>query len=201
MLDVSSKEFLFFRPTEPLTKALVEQNQRLVAESLHRVSPADELRQTGFGDDESEGESVVSSFPRKVSRRTQRDTEEPQTKRLQRLIGERLYHYLATLAESPYAREGGRFDIWEYIPQGVANTLGLAAAFTGHQPKSEQAMYSRHLLEKLTVEFRDWLVERHRSYVCAWGEIHLDEKDRLMLQMYAFDENLAEEACGQEASA
>lgn len=201
MLDVSSKELFFFRPTEPLTKALVEQNQRLVAESLQRVSPEEELRQAGFGGGESERESVASSFAGKVSQRTHRDTEEQQTKRLQRLIGERLYHYLATLAESPYAREGGKFDIWEYIPQGMANNLGLAAAFTGRQSDSEQAIYSRHLLKTFTVEFRDWLVERHRSYACAWGEIQLDEKDRLMLQMYVFDETLAEEACGQEANA
>jgi len=60
-------------------------------------------------------------------------------------------------------------------------------------------MYSRHLLDNFTREFKDWLVKQHRSYICAWGEIHLDEEDKLMLQTYAFDETLAEQACGQEA--
>lgn len=199
MLDVTSQGFFFFRPTEPLTRAISELNERLVDESLRRVSPAEELRQADFEGDEFESESVPSRPAGRAARRTRPDTEEQQTKRLQRLMGERLYHYLATLAESPYAREGGKFDIREYIPPGMANALGLAAAFNSHQPESEQALYSRHLLKKFTEEFREWLVGQHRSFACVWGEIQLDEEDRLMLLMYALDETSAEQPCGQEA--
>jgi hypothetical protein len=198
MIDVTLKEFLFFKPSEPLTSAIAAQNQRLGLESLQRVSPEEELSREAFEDDESERESLMTAYLRRFSRRGRRESEEQQVKRLQWLMGERLYHYLATLAESPYAREGGRFYIWDYIPQGMATMLGLAAAFDNHVPDSEQVMYTRHLLKKFTEEFRDWLVEEQRgSYVCAWGEIYLDGPDRFMLQAYCF----GEQGNVQEASA
>lgn len=198
MLEVTSKEHFFFRPSEPLTRAIAEQNQRLVAESVQRISPADELREEAFEGDESEREPIATAYPGREPRRARYAPEEQQTSQLQRLMGDRLYHFLATLAESPYAREGGKFSMREYIPRGMANVLGLSAAFISHQPEPEQAIHTRHLLEDFTGEFRYWLVQQHRLYVCAWGEIHLDEEDRLMLQTYAFDETLAEQACGQE---
>lgn len=202
MIDVTLKEFLFFKPSGPLTRAIAEQNQRLLSESLQRVAPEEELSHEAFEDDESERESLTTAHLRRFSRRVRRESEEQQVKRLRRLMGERLYHYLATLAESPYAREGGRFHVWEYIPQGMATMLGLAAAFDNHVPESEKVMYTRHLLEKFTEEFRDWLVEeQHRSYVCAWGEIYLDEPDRFMLQAYCFDETRVEQESVQEAGA
>src|SRR5204863_5577130 len=119
-------EFLFFWPTEPLAIALAEQNRRLVAESLQRVSPADELGQEASEDDELERDSMAASAPGREARHAGRASAEQQTRRLQRLMGERLYHFLATLAESPYAQEGGKFSIWEFIPQGMANMLELA---------------------------------------------------------------------------
>jgi Txe/YoeB family toxin of Txe-Axe toxin-antitoxin module len=199
MIDPTHKEFHFFKPKELLTKAIAEQNQRLLSESLQRVSPEEELSREAFEGDEPEHEPLMESYFGKLSRRVRRNSEEQQVKQLQRLMGERLYHYLATLAESPYAREGGRFDIWEYIPSGMANLLGLAAAFDNPVPESERIVYTRHLLGKFTEEFRDWLVEEHKSYVCAWGEISLDEQDRLMLQAYSRNETQVEEASVQEA--
>ncbi len=199
MIDATHKEFHFFKPKELLTKAIAEQNQRLLLESLQRVSPEEELSREAFEGDEPEHESLMESYFGRFSRRVRRNSEEQQVRQLQRLMGERLYHYLATLAESPYARGGGKFDIREYIPQGMASLLGLAAAFDSHEPQSEHVMYTRHLLEKFTDEFRDWLVgEQQRFYVCAWGEIYLDEDDKLMLQAYSLDGTQSEKESARE---
>jgi hypothetical protein len=76
------------------------------------------------------------------------------------------------MTESPHARDGGRFPLWEVIPGGMSTMLGLS-------PES-------NLIKSLTKEFRDWLRDKqHGRYKGPWWEVLLDDDDTLVLKEIA----------------
>lgn len=169
--EVSPKGFRFFMPSTELTKAIIDQNQQLVAEYVERNFPP------GYQSNQTESEDQDGSLLGRLGLETLRsestvDTER-QTRKGKQLISERLYHYLSSLAETPRALAGGEFPIWEYLPDGMATMLGLSA-YRDMQQDSARAMEIRQLLEGITGEFRNWLLEeQHGRFVTPWIEIDL----------------------------
>ncbi len=169
--------FRFFTPTTELAGAILKQNQRLVLDNILEEYPVGpEI------DADIEDESLTA--PVEVEGVVYSADLDPQRQILscQRLVAERLYHYLSSLAESPWAREGQDFPIAEYIPEGMATMLGLSAYFElpGH---SDEAKKIRHLMDNLTDEFRDWLRLENGEFVTPWIEIHLQRNDALRLRV------------------
>ena len=186
----SLKGFRFFMPSTELTNAIMEENQRLVSDYVetnfppeHQISEIDSQTEDG-----SRLESERPRFPSTVD-------PERQTVIGKRLISERLYHYLSSLAESPWARAGHDFPIAEYIPDGMATMLGLSAH--RDMPRdSERAMEISQMLEEVTQEFRNWLLEEeHGSFVTPWIKIDLsDNALRLTLIEESEDSSQSTEA-------
>ncbi len=174
------KQFRFFMPSTELTKAIVEQNQRLVAESVERNFPVAYQSSEAESD---EDESLLARVESDVLR--SRNTVDPdqEMRKVKRLISAKLYHYLSSLAETPRALRGGDFPIWEYLPQGAATMLGLS----GHEAAQDGEIGV--LMEALTREFRNWLLtEEYGRFVTPWIEIKLHENDSLQLQALAESE-------------
>lgn len=177
MQNVSQRSFRFFMPSPELTEAIIAQNRRLLSDYVQRNFPITE--EEGRVDDE--GLSLIARMlPRRVRARASASGERS-LEHGQRLISERLYHYLSSLSESPWAKEGNTFPLREYIPDGMANILGLSA-YRNMPPDSLEAREIPRLLSALTDEFRDWLSAlEHSSFVTPWLEIYLDEHEELRL--------------------
>jgi hypothetical protein len=176
MSNGSPNYFRFFMPTAELTKAIIKQNQRLFYDYVQRNFPAGDEE----GRDDDEGLSLLGRMlPRRLRSKTSVDSDR-QIESGQQLISERLYNYLSSLSESPWAKEGNTFPLREYVPDGMANMLGLSA-YRDLQQDSPQAVEILRLLGALTDEFRDWLVTERGSFVTPWLEIHLNEDDELRL--------------------
>jgi hypothetical protein len=176
-----SEGFRFFMPTTELTGAILVQNQRLVLDNIFENYPVGPEIDADIEDEslttQLEVEAVVSSADVDHQR---------QILSCQRLVAERLYHYLSSLAESPWARNGQDFPISEYVPEGMATMLGFSAYFE-LPSDANRAKEIRHLLDKLTDEFRDWLIRENGEFVTPWIEIHLQSNDTLRL--IAIEEN------------
>jgi hypothetical protein len=169
-IDNLVEEKLFFRPSPELARAIVEQNQMLVSQSFQSNLDDEELdleEDEGLEDPGTEVDSPLmlqetSAPPERYSGAYE----------YERVIGERLYHFLASMSESPYAREGGRFPLWEVIPGGMSTMLGV--------PRESNLIYS------LTEEFRNWLRNEHQgTYKGPWWQILLDDDDTLVLKEIA----------------
>jgi hypothetical protein len=169
-IDNLIEEKLFFRPSRELARVIVGQNQGLVSQSLQNNWDDEELdlEEDEEGDDPSSRDGSPLMF-QETSVSPERDSGEYE---YQRVIGERLYHFLASMSESPYAREGGRFPLWEVIPGGMSTMLGV--------PRES------NLLHSLTEEFRDWLRgEQQGRYTGPWWQVLLDDDDALVLKEIA----------------
>jgi predicted RNA-binding protein with RPS1 domain len=150
--EVSLKEFKFFMPSSDLANAIMEENQHLVSEYVERNYPPGYL--------ESETESQTEEGGR-------------ETRMAKRLISERLFHYLSSLAETPRAVDGNDFPLWDYLSDGMATMLGLSA-YRDMPSESPRAKGIRRLVDRITFEFREWLRDEQRgAFVTPWIEIHL----------------------------
>jgi hypothetical protein len=187
----ASEGFKFFVPTTELTVAILEENQRLVLENMRENYDGLEI------DADIEDESLTASLEAEEAVPSGEVDHQRKIQSCQRLVAERLYHYLSSLAESPWARDGQDFPIAEYIPEGMATMLGLSAYFELPND-SDQAKNTRHLLDRLTDEFRDWLRGENGEFVTPWIEVHLHGNDALRL--IAIEEaNLPEPSPATEA--
>ena len=167
--------FEFFMPSPELTASILEQNQRLVLENIREnYPPAPEI------DADSEAESLTALLEVEGVVSSAEADHRQQLLSCQRLVAERLYHYLSSLAESPWARDGQDFPIAEYIPEGMATMLGLSAYFE-IPGDSDHAKEIRQVLDQLTDEFRDWLRRENGEFVTPWIEVHLHSNDALRL--------------------
>lgn len=173
----SFEGFRFFMPSTRLAKAIMQQNQQLVSEYVERNFPP------GYqaNDTEAQDGSLLGRLGLEMLRSPNAIDQERQIKMGKRLISERLYHYLSSLAETPRALGGRTFPLWEYLPDGMATMLGLSAYRTMPQD-SLRTIEIRQLLEGVTTEFRNWLVEKQNgSFVTPWIEIAISGDDDLRL--------------------
>lgn len=160
----------FFKPTPTLARAIVRNNQMLVSQPLQTPWDDEELdleEDEGLDDSTTDIDSTMtfSQSPAAI----ERDSGEYES---QRIISERLYHFLASMTESPYARDGGRFPLWEVIPGGMSTMLGMP-------PDS-------NLMRALVEEFRKWLRDEQRGrYKGPWWEVVLDDDEALVLKEIA----------------
>jgi hypothetical protein len=161
---------LFFQPSPELTIAIVGRNQMALSEPLHSSWDEEEVDLEADEDiDDFRASESVDLTEQARSVIPHEDTQEPE---YPRIIGERLYHFLASLSESPHARNGGVFPLWEVIPGGMATALGL--------PRGSS------LLKSLTEEFRAWLRgEWQGRYKGPWWQVVLDDNDNLVLNEIA----------------
>jgi hypothetical protein len=178
--ELTVEGYSFFMPSIELTNAIIEHNQRLVAEASERNFPA------GYQSNQSAPQIEDSSLFGRIESVLLRARGVPdrrrQTRMGQLLVSERLYHYLSSLAETPLANQGGDFPIWEYLPSGMATMLGLSA-YREMPADASQSVEIRESLEQLTGEFRDWLVKEHGIFVTPWFSISLTENDTLILEL------------------
>lgn len=197
--EVLPSAYRFFMPKPDLTAAIIEQNHQLVEQVQMDFSSGytTELEPEG-------GESLVESErgtdPRDLERPDsyllkslqnlgidQPSGEGPtppdhdrQIHATQREIAERLYNYLYSLAESPWAREDPDFIISECIPRGMATMLGLSVD-PDVSTDSSQVIQIRNILNSLTEEFRDWLVKENGEFITPWFQISLQAPDVMRL--------------------
>jgi hypothetical protein len=192
--DASVNGFRFFMPSAELTKAVMKQNQQLVSEYVERNFPPG--YQSTETESENEDGSLLGRLELEKLATPSTVDHERQTLMGKRLISERLYHYLSSLAETPRALEGADFPLWEYLPDGMATMLGLSA-YRDMPRDSARAMEIRQLLERITLEFRNWLLEeQHGIFVTPWIEIGLSEGDDLRLTALEEEPQLVAESFG-----
>lgn len=173
----SAKRYRFFMPTTELTEGILKQNQRLIFEHMQEdLLPGSEAEV----EPETEDDSLLGPLGLGRVRTPIAFDHERQIMGCKRVIAERLYHYLSSLAESPWALNGGDFPIAEYIPDGMATMLGLSA-YRDMPPDSQQAKEIRQLLDKIADEFRDWLWKENGQFIAPWIEVHLRDNDALRL--------------------
>jgi|GEM_PF-5986197 len=176
--EVLVEQFRFFEPSDKVAKAIMEQNQMLVSDYVARNFPLGYVRNEQ--EMEPPDESLLGRLRGEVT--GQRSVVDPEQLAIdgKRLISERLYHYLSSLAETPRSLDKGGFSIWEFIPSGMATMLGLSGyrELPVDSPQRDKISQS---LEQLSTEFRDWLLKKHGSFVTPWIEIQLDDLDNLRL--------------------
>jgi hypothetical protein len=179
MIDIDDliEKKLFFRPSATLAQAIVGLNQTFVSQFLQSDWDNEELDLEEDEDVDDPSAAFDSSLMvQATTAATGRDRVEDE---YQRVIGDRLYHFLASMTESPYAREGGRFPLWEVIPGGMSTMLGV--------PRESD------LLHTLTEEFRNWLLREHRgTYKGPWWVVSLDDDDALVLKEIASKQDYLE---------
>lgn len=168
----SDNTFVFFKPSAKLTDEIIKQNQALVKEYTARTAPEEptetadyepDLGWFGLGRPRSMKPTLVS--PVEAG---------------QEVIAERIYNYLSSLSESPWAVEGGTFPVSEYLPSGMMTMLGFSSL--RKQPNSARAKNVWRLVERLTEEFVDWLAnEQNAAFVTPWLEMHLTTEGELLL--------------------
>jgi len=175
----SQDSFVFFMPSADLTIEIIRQNQSLVRDYAARTVP-------GISSESSDDEPLLGRFGLGYLR-TRSVSGKPSIESGQRLIAERLYHYLSSLSESPWARDGGSFPVSEYVTDGMITMLGFSSL--RRHPDSSRALEVRQLFETLTEEFVDWLAnEQNGAFVTPWIEMHLTTKGELSLIAISEDE-------------
>lgn len=177
--NASCYAFSFFSPSETLAKAIAEQNQRLVSQYVERNFPP------GYATNETSPAAEDSSFIGKVASEISGATDAldsaGQVSRVKKLISERLYHYLSSLAETPIASQGGMFVLGKFLPDAMGTMLGLSA-YRNMLSASAQAVKIRRLLDELSNEFRIWMLEKQYGvFVTPWLRIELNNQDYLRL--------------------
>ena len=162
---------VFFTPSGQLASRIVAHNQRLL--SLDYESEAPDL-----DDVNDEDEQEVDEEPPWAN------NSESETNQ-QRLIGERLYHYLAFLARQSSNEDGGKL---EALRKGLIAMLGLSAV-----GRPGAARDSERLVGALVDEFLAWLSDScFGAYVTPWGEVYLTDGE-LVLSAYTFDDESSSE--------
>jgi len=183
----SNNMFVFFKPSTELAREIISQNQALVKEYTAKTLPQDSAETNG-------DESIFGRFGLGYPRATKPALKSPDETG-QELIAERLYHYLTSLAESPWSIEGGSFPVSEYLPNGMITMLGFSSL--RRQPKSVRALDVWQLVERLTEEFLNWLAnEQNGAFVTPWLEMHLTAEGELRL--IAIPETELEDSSSQE---
>jgi hypothetical protein len=166
MMQDSDNIFVFFKPSAGLTDEIIKQNQCLVKEHTARTAPEGPIETDDYEPD-------LGRFGLGHPRPT-RQTLTSSVEAGQQVIAERVYNYLCSLSESPWAMEGGSFPVSEYLPNGMMTSLGFSSL--RKQPDSKHAKNTWRLVEQLTKEFVDWLVnEQNGAFVTPWLQIHLRE--------------------------
>ena len=160
----SDNIFVFFKPSAELTEAIIKQNQALVKEYTARTAPEEP---TETDDYEPDLGRFGLGHPRPI-----RQTLTSPIETGQQVVAERIYNYLSSLSESPWAMNGGSFPVSEYLPNGMMTSLGFSSL--RKEPDSPRARNVWQLVEQLTKEFVDWLAnEQNGAFVTPWLEIHL----------------------------
>ena len=168
----SDNIFVFFKPSANLTEEIIKQNQALVKEYTPRTAPDEP---TEIDDYESDLGRFGLGHPRPLRQNLTSPVEIGQ-----QVIAERIYNYLASLSESPWSLKGNSFPVSEYLPNGMITSLGFSSL--RKQPDSLRAKIVWRLVEQLTEEFVDWLVnEQNGAFVTPWLVIHLVPKGELRL--------------------
>ncbi len=158
----------FFTPSPELTRRIVQANSELSeADAFENLSEADlaELDtdpEEDFEDEKFAGEGLLLEELEGEERERSLDD-------YQQFIAESLYSYLALLSRTDEAAVFP-FDIYETIPHGMEENLGLAGAHGRYD----------HLLKRLAAEFYAQLQERHQGHCkTGWGEVRLAKEARL----------------------
>lgn len=168
----SDNMFVFFKPSTELAEEIIKQNQALVKEYAARTAPEETAE---YDEDESSLGQFGLNYQRPVSRSVRSPIETGQ-----QVITERIYHYLSSLSESPWAMEGGSFAVSEYLSKGLITMLGFSSI--RKQPDSQRTATIERLVERLTEEFVDWLAnQQNGAFVTPWLEIHLSNEGELRL--------------------
>jgi len=159
----------FFTPSPDLTSRIVQLSGELSEAEAADLSEADLAELDTEPEEDFEAERFSESgLPREFAE----DERERSTGNSQQFIAESLYSYLASLSRTEEARAHLTFDIYEAIPHGMEENLGLAEA-DGR---------CRHLLERLAEEFHSQLRERHHGlYKAGWGEVRLVKGPHMLL--------------------
>ena len=168
----SDNIFVFFQPSTELTDEIIKQNQALVKDYNTRTGPE-------AGAERDEDEPALGRFGLGSQRQVRQVLPSP-IEMGQQLITEKIYNYLSSLSETPWAMEGGSFPVSEYLPRGMITMLGFSSL--RKQPDSQRAVKVWRLVERLTEEFVDWLAnEQNGAFVTPWLEIHLTMDGALRL--------------------
>jgi hypothetical protein len=192
-MENTANSFEFFLPSPELAEALVAQNQALVSDYARMMNLETEMQE------EAEDRSLLGGLVSGLRPNRARESQSRSTEMARRVIAERLYHYVSSLSETPFALAGGEFPVHEYIADGMGTMLGLSAY--RKQPDSARSREIRQLLERLTSEFQDWLIDKQKGkFVTPWLEMHLDARGQLRLLLIAEDEEQVEEGLLQSAT-
>ena len=137
-MQETAKTFDFFLPSPELAEAIVQQNQALVYEYAKRTTPEIDI------EGETEDRSLLGGLFR--GSRPNRIGETRSTQTAQHVIAERLYHYLSSLSETPWALAGGEFPIAEYVTDGMGTMLGLSVyRKEPDSPRGKEGYLADHL--------------------------------------------------------
>lgn len=147
----------FFLPSKPLTKTILELN----SEYLGELPKQNKRKKT------------VNRILGFVSGRSRLDQH-------QRVIAERLYRYLSSIAQEIEPNETqGIMLITDLIPRGIPRWLGLPE-YTKIDVATDLGNRTILALEALTEEFGKWLLAE-KIYQAAWGELEMLDKRRLQI--------------------
>ena len=188
MMQDSDNIFVFFKPSAELTKEIIKQNQALVKDYTARTAP-EEQTETDYYEPHL-GRFGLGHL------RPMRQTLTSPVEVGQQVIAERMYNYLSSLSESPWAMDGGSFPVSEYLPSGMITMLGFSSL--RKQANSARAKNVWRLVELLTEEFVDWLAnEQNGAVVTPWLEMHLTTEGELLL--IAIPENEVDDSTEEKA--
>jgi hypothetical protein len=169
-----------FTPSVPLAEAIFRHNDRLAL-----VDSDTRRSDRGAEDDEDDDQEDALADDLSASGTGAMESTFPPPDQEQRVIAERMYHYLAFLARSPLAQDGSKLE--EALARGLSTMLGLSPL--EERPPDETESESHLLIREVVSEFKSWLLhERGGECITAWGEIHLDGKN-LLLRPFAFEED------------
>lgn len=102
-----------------------------------------------------------------------------EVRRQQRNIAERLYRYLASVARNEHLN-GRPVNIWECISQGMSTALGFPS-YEEIDVHTDLGHHASNALRDLTIEFREWLIERPDGYQAPWGQVWLVNGDQMQV--------------------
>ena len=98
---------------------------------------------------------------------------------MRRVIGERLYRYLASAARNNSDNDEA-VKIWECIPWGMSAMLGFPP-YGDIDLSTDDGRHMIEVLNDLTYEFREWLLNQSNGYRAPWGELIMIGGDYLKI--------------------
>ncbi|HWQ32519.1 MAG TPA: hypothetical protein VNQ79_06530 [Blastocatellia bacterium] len=156
----------FFIPSERLTGLLLSRRHQML-EAQH---------QEMFGRLEGgKAAALINEMAQQCPPQPAGEYRDDPVARMQRNVGEQIYHLLASMARTCQPSPGQEISLWEALSRGLAAILGLNR---NRRPDSEPDPLVRELLQ----EFSDWLIVRHKSsWVAPWGSVLVDPQGKLVL--------------------